>query len=195
MVAGRRRPEPEQGHGSGISIGGNNIAPLQNVVGQNISNVHQSASVGSPAVSMETVRDLLAAFRTEVDQNGSVLPNAQVLRAMADSIDTSLTASDTPAIGALRGAVQALPALVAGTVVQQGVMRSLTPLPDGLAEAAAAPTPGRSDRRSRCSVSSPSHLAACGPCFAGAPNRALQSRRCLDCRSMASTRFTVFSRS
>ncbi|KOX00769.1 hypothetical protein ADK65_14305 [Streptomyces sp. NRRL B-1140] len=120
MAAGRRRLEPEQGHGSGISIGGNNIAPLQNVVGQNISNVHQSASVESPAVSMETVRDLLAAFRTDVDQNGSVLPNAQVLRAMADSIDTSLTAPDTPAIGALRGAVQALPALVAGTVVQQG---------------------------------------------------------------------------
>ncbi|AZM54554.1 hypothetical protein DMA15_19950 [Streptomyces sp. WAC 01529] len=120
MVVGRRRPEPEQGHGSGISIGGNNIAPLQNVVGQNISNVHQSASVESAAVSMETVRDLLATFRTEVDQNGSVLPNAQELRAMADSINTSPTASDTSAIGALRGAVQALPALVAGTVVQQG---------------------------------------------------------------------------
>ncbi|MDH6568881.1 hypothetical protein M2160_003902 [Streptomyces sp. SAI-117] len=120
MAVGRRRPEPEQGQGSGISIGGNNIAPLQNVVGQNISNVHQSASVESPAVSMEIVRDLLAAFRIEVDQNGSVLPNAQVLRAMADSIDTSLTASDAPAIGALRGAVHALPALVAGTVVQQG---------------------------------------------------------------------------
>lgn len=120
MAVGRRRPEPEQGHGSGISIGGNNIAPLQNVVGQNISNVYQSASVESPAVSMETVRDLLAAFRTEVDHNGSVLPNAQVLRAMADSIDTSLTASDTQAAGVLRGVVHALPALVAGTVVQQG---------------------------------------------------------------------------
>jgi len=120
MAVGRRRPEPEQGHGSDISIGGNNIAPLQNVVGQNISNVYQSASVESPAVSTETVRELLAAFRTEVNQNGSVLPNAQVLRAMADSIDASLAASDTPAIGALRGAVQALPALVAGTVVQQG---------------------------------------------------------------------------
>lgn len=88
MVVGRRRPEPEQGHGSGITIGGINIASLQNVVGQNISNVQQSACVESPTVSMETVRDLLAAFRTEVDQNGSVLPNGQVLRAMADSIDT-----------------------------------------------------------------------------------------------------------
>ncbi|MER7405420.1 hypothetical protein ABT373_23765 [Streptomyces sp. NPDC000070] len=120
MAVGRRRPEPEQGHGSGISIGGNNIAPLQNVVGQNISNVHQIASVEGATVDVETVRDLLAAFRTEVDRNGAALPNAPVLRAMADSIDTSLTAPDTQAVGALRGAVQALPALVAGTVVQQG---------------------------------------------------------------------------
>ncbi|MFF7737466.1 hypothetical protein [Streptomyces sp. NPDC007984] len=120
MPVGRRRPEPEQGHGSGISIGGNNVAPLQNVVGQNISNVQQSASVQGAPVDVETVRELLAAFRTEVDQNGAVLPNGQVLRAIADSIDTSLAASDTQAVGALRGAVQALPALVAGTVVQQG---------------------------------------------------------------------------
>lgn len=112
-------PRPE-GHGSGVSIGGNNTAPLQNVVGHAISNVHQSASVESPTVSMETVRDLLAAFRTEVDQNGSALPNTQVLHAMADSIDTSLTTPDPPAAGALRGLAQALPALVAGTAVQQG---------------------------------------------------------------------------
>ncbi|MER6128687.1 hypothetical protein ABT173_40230 [Streptomyces sp. NPDC001795] len=120
MAVGRRRPEAEQGHGSGISIGGNNIAPLQNVVGQNISNVHQSASVEGATVDVETVRDLLASFRTEVDQNRAGLPNAQVLRAMADSIETSLAAPDAQAVGALRGAVQALPALVAQTVVQQG---------------------------------------------------------------------------
>ncbi|MFJ5305589.1 hypothetical protein [Streptomyces sp. NPDC088350] len=122
MTVGRRRPEPEQsqGHGSGISIGGDNIAPLQNVVGQNISNVHQSASVERATVDVETVRDLLAAFRTELDRNGSALPNAQVLRAIADSIDTSLTTPDTHTPGTLRGTVQALPALVAGTVVQQG---------------------------------------------------------------------------
>lgn len=120
MVAGRRRHESEQGHGSGISIGGNNSAPLQNVVGENISNIHQSASVEGATVDLETVRDLLVAFRTEVDRNRAGLPNAQVLRAMADSIDTSLAAPDTQAVGALRGAVQALPALVAGTVVQQG---------------------------------------------------------------------------
>ncbi|GAA3905284.1 hypothetical protein MBT84_49105 [Streptomyces sp. MBT84] len=120
MVVGRRRPEPEQGHGSGISIGGNNNAPVHNVVGQNISHVHQSSFVEGSTVDLETVRDLLAAFRTEVDRNGAGLQDAQVLRAMADSIDTSLTAPDAQAEGTLRRAVQALPALVAGTVVQQG---------------------------------------------------------------------------
>ncbi|WP_438306320.1 hypothetical protein ACSHXN_42550 [Streptomyces sp. HUAS TT11] len=120
MVAGRRRPEPEQGHGSGISIGGNNNAPVHNVAGQNISHVYQSSFVEGTTAGLDTVRDLLAAFRTEVDRNGPGLPNAQVLRAMADSIDTSLMAPDTQAEGTLRRAVQALPALVAGTVVQQG---------------------------------------------------------------------------
>lgn len=65
MMVGRRRPEPEQGHGSGISIGGNNNAPNQNVVGQNISQVYQSASVQG-AVDVEAVRDLLASFRADV---------------------------------------------------------------------------------------------------------------------------------
>ncbi|MFE3856782.1 hypothetical protein ACFXPN_37315 [Streptomyces griseorubiginosus] len=120
MVAGRRRSEPEQGHGSGISIGGSNAAPLQNVVGQNISNVHQSASVTGTPVDLETVRDLLAAFRTEVNRSGVGSADAQVLRAMADSIDASLAAPDAQAVGRLRGVVQALPALVAGTAVQQG---------------------------------------------------------------------------
>ncbi|POX55766.1 hypothetical protein C3489_09290 [Streptomyces sp. Ru71] len=124
MVVGRRRSEPEPdpgpGHGSGISIGGSNIAPLQNVVGQNISHVHQSASVTGAPVNLETVRDFLTQFRTEVDRNEAGLANAQILRAMTDSIDTSLRASDAQAVGALRGVVQALPALVAGTAVQQG---------------------------------------------------------------------------
>ncbi|MEW2470511.1 hypothetical protein AB0919_36780 [Streptomyces sp. NPDC046994] len=120
MVVGRRRPEPEQGHGSGINIGGNNNAPVHNVAGQNTSHVYQSSVVEGTTAGLDTVRDLLAAFRTEVDRNGAGLPNAQVLRAMADSIDTSLMAPDTQAEGTLRGAVQALPALVAGTVVQQG---------------------------------------------------------------------------
>ncbi|GAA0285474.1 hypothetical protein GCM10009540_00700 [Streptomyces turgidiscabies] len=90
------------------------------MVGQNISHVRQSASVGGSTVDLETVRDLLAMFRTEADRNGTSVPHAQVLLAMADSIDTSLTAPDAESMGALRGAVQALPALVAGTVVQQG---------------------------------------------------------------------------
>ncbi|MBL1085842.1 hypothetical protein JK359_28400 [Streptomyces actinomycinicus] len=119
MVVGRRRPEPDPGHGSGISIGGNNNAPLQNVVGQNISNIHQSASVQG-AVDIEAVRGLLAAFRADVDRNAADLQNATVLRAMADTVDTSLATSDAPQVGTLRGIAQALPALVVGTAVQQG---------------------------------------------------------------------------
>jgi hypothetical protein len=118
MVLGRRRLEQEPGHGAGINIGGNNNAPLQNVVGQNISNVHQSASVHG-AVDIESIRELLTLFRSDLNRNEAALQNAAVLRAMADTIDTSLGAPDTQ-VGALRGIAQALPALVAGTVVQQG---------------------------------------------------------------------------
>ncbi|MCX4455772.1 hypothetical protein OOK58_27755 [Streptomyces sp. NBC_01728] len=120
MVVGRRRPEPDPGHGSGISIGGNNNAPLQNVVGQNISSIHQSASVQG-AVDIDAVRGLLAAFRADVDRNAADLQNATVLRAMADTVDTSLATPDAPPqVGTLRGIAQALPALVVGTAVQQG---------------------------------------------------------------------------
>jgi hypothetical protein len=120
MVAGRHRPDSDPGHGSGISIGGSNNAPLQNVVGQNISNVHQSASAQT-AVDIDAVRGLLAAFRADVNHNAADVPNATILRAMADSIDTSLAApNDQQQVGTLRGIAQALPALVVGTVVQQG---------------------------------------------------------------------------
>ncbi|MCT9092962.1 hypothetical protein N4G70_29445 [Streptomyces sp. ASQP_92] len=118
MMVGRRRPEPERGHGSGISIGGNNNAPNQNVVGQNISHVYQSASA-QVAVDVEAVRDLLTSFRADVERNEAGLANAAVLRAMVDTVDTSLAAPDAQA-GVLRGIAQALPALVAGTVVQHG---------------------------------------------------------------------------
>jgi hypothetical protein len=119
MVVGRRRPDPEPGHGSGIRIGGNNNAPLQNVVGQNISHVHQSASVQG-AVDLDGVRGLLDAFRADIDRNAAELQNATVLRAMADTVDTSLAIPDAPQVGTLRGIAQALPALVVGTAVQQG---------------------------------------------------------------------------
>lgn len=118
MMVGRRRPESEQGHGSGISIGGNNNAPNQNVVGQNISHVYQSASVQG-AVDVEAVRDLLTSFRADVERNEAGLADVAVLRAMADTVDTSLAAPDAQA-GTLRQIAQALPALVAGTVVQYG---------------------------------------------------------------------------
>jgi hypothetical protein len=119
MVVGRRRPEPDAGHGSGISIGGSNNAPLQNVVGQNISHVHQSASVQG-TVDLEAVRSLVASFRSDIDRNEAELQNATVLRAMVDTVDTSLAATGAPQAGALRGIAQALPALVVGTAVQQG---------------------------------------------------------------------------
>lgn len=118
MAVGRRRPEPEPGHGSGVSIGGNNNAPVQNTVGQNISHVYQSASVAG-AVDVESVRDLLTSFRADLERNEASLQHAAALRAMADTVDTSLTAPDAEA-GTLRGVAQALPALVTGTVVQQG---------------------------------------------------------------------------
>ncbi|MEU0242854.1 hypothetical protein ABZ192_00755 [Streptomyces sp. NPDC006235] len=118
MIVGRGRREQEQGHGSGISIGGSNLAPIQSIVGQNISHVSQSASVPG-TVDIETVRDLLTSFRTDVERNEAGLANAAVLRAMADSVDTSLAAPD-PQAGALRGVAQSLPMLVAGTAVQQG---------------------------------------------------------------------------
>ncbi|WP_127353890.1 hypothetical protein [Actinacidiphila soli] len=118
MIAGRRRPEQEPGHGSGISIGGNNIAPLQNVVGQNISNVHQSALVQG-AIDIESVRELLTSFRSDVERHEAALQNVMVLRAMADNVDTALGAPDTQG-SALGRIAQVLPALVAGTVVQQG---------------------------------------------------------------------------
>lgn len=119
MVVGRRRPDPDPGHGSGISIGGTNNAPLQNVVGQNISNIHQSALVQG-AIDIEAVRDLLAVFRADVDRHEADLPHAMVLRSMADTVDTSLATPDAPQISTLRGIAQALPALVAGSAVQQG---------------------------------------------------------------------------
>jgi hypothetical protein len=120
MAVGRRRPEPDPGHGSGISIGGSNNAPLQNVVGQNISNVHQSASAQT-AMDVDAVRGLLAAFRADINRNAVDLPNATILRAMSDTIDTTLaTPDEQQQVGTLRGIAQALPALVVGTVVQQG---------------------------------------------------------------------------
>ncbi|MFI0016762.1 MULTISPECIES: hypothetical protein [unclassified Streptomyces] len=120
MIVGRGRREQEQGHGSGISIGGDNIAPLQNVVGENISHVYQSAS-GQAAVDAGTVRDLLASFRADVDRNAESLDDLVVLRAMAERIDAALAVPDPQAgAGSLQGLAQALPSLVLGTAVQQG---------------------------------------------------------------------------
>ncbi|MEU4150351.1 hypothetical protein [Streptomyces sp. NPDC026659] len=123
MIVGRgRREEEPPGHGSGVHVGGNNNAPIQNVVGRDISHVRQHASVQG-AVDIETVRGLLTSFRTDLDRNEGTLDHVVVvaLRAMSDTIDASLSAPDPQACaGALRGVVQALPQLVVGSVVEQG---------------------------------------------------------------------------
>ncbi|MER5891984.1 hypothetical protein [Streptomyces sp. NPDC001876] len=119
MIVGRGHREYEQGHGSGISIGGNSVAPLQNVVGQDISHVYQSTSAQG-AVDAETVRSLLVSFRSDVDRAEN-LGNVTILRAMTDTVDGAIAEPDLQVqASTLRGIAQALPALVAGTVVQQG---------------------------------------------------------------------------
>jgi hypothetical protein len=118
MAVGRHRPEQDPGSGSGISIGGSNNAPLQNVVGQNISNVHQTASVQG-TVDIAAVREILASFRSSLAQNESTLRNVTILRVMADTVDTSLETPETQ-VGAMRSIAAALPPLVVGTVVEQG---------------------------------------------------------------------------
>lgn len=119
MAIGRRRPDPtpESGHGTGISIGGNNNAPLQNVVGQNISHVNQAASANG-VTDVEAVRALLAAFRGDLERNAGGLQHMEALRAMTGTADDSLAAPAEQA-HTLRGIAQALPALVLGTAVQQ----------------------------------------------------------------------------
>ncbi|MFC7842787.1 hypothetical protein [Streptomyces sp. NPDC057382] len=88
-------------------------------MGQNISHIHQFAPVQG-TVDIDAVRGLLDAFRADIDRNAANLQNVTVLRAMADTVDTSLAAPDAPQAGTLRGVAQALPALVVGSAVQQG---------------------------------------------------------------------------
>ncbi|OKJ78016.1 hypothetical protein AMK30_03145 [Streptomyces sp. CB02460] len=118
MMIGRRRPDPDGEPSSAIHIGGDSIAPIQNVVGRDIRGVHQSASVRHTA-GPEDVRDLLTAFRTELDRHQQDLGTAPVLRGMTETIDAQLTASP-PDEGVLLQLARMLPALVVGTAVQEG---------------------------------------------------------------------------
>lgn len=113
----RRRPDPNQG--SGISIGGNNTAPIQNVVGQNISHTHQTSHLQPPTVTPETLQALLTTFRTTLTENEARLPHATALQALTDDIERTLTTPTPDSPRALQSALQALPALVTGTAVQQ----------------------------------------------------------------------------
>ncbi|WP_224756246.1 hypothetical protein [Streptomyces sp. col6] len=117
-MIGRRRPDPGREPSSAIHIGGDSIAPIQNVVGREIRGVHQSASVRNTA-GPQDVRDLLTTFRAELDRHQQDLATAPVLRGMAETIDAQLTASP-PDEGVLSQLARALPALVAGTAVQEG---------------------------------------------------------------------------
>ncbi|MFI6488518.1 hypothetical protein [Streptomyces sp. NPDC050564] len=118
MAMGRRRPESDPEREPGVSISDTNTTPLQNAVGQNISHVYQSVPVQG-GVDVEVVRSLLASFRLDVDRYFAVLPNADLLRIMVEGLESGLIGPDAEA-GQLRAIVQALPALVSGTVVQQG---------------------------------------------------------------------------
>lgn len=100
-----------------IQIYGDNNAPIQNIVGQNISHVHQSAAV-QVAMDVDSVRELLREFRVDVERNAADLEHADALQAMAGTADRSLAAPAEQAT-TLRGIAQALPALVLGSVVQQ----------------------------------------------------------------------------
>jgi hypothetical protein len=117
MIAGRRNPATDSPPGSGIHIGGNNNAPLQNVVGDHNSHIHQTAAP-QPTADAQQLHDLLAAFRTEIDRNEHQLPTAPALRGMADTVEGSLSNPHEQA-SVLRHAALMLPQLVAGTVVQQ----------------------------------------------------------------------------
>ncbi|MGW7659359.1 hypothetical protein [Streptomyces sp. NPDC054756] len=111
MSFGRRHD-----HSSGISIGGDNSAPIQNVVGQNISQTHQSTH--REPVTVEDLHTLLTSFRRDLDDHAGTLRNEQALRALTADIETTLATPTSR--GALQSALQALPPLVVGTAVQQG---------------------------------------------------------------------------
>ncbi|MFI9003938.1 hypothetical protein [Streptomyces sp. NPDC053541] len=93
---------------------------MQNVVGNNISNVHQTTAVQATPVDAASLRVLLEAFRADVAEHEAELSVvASSLHGMADTVGATLDSGDPQARRALTGVVTALPALVAGTAVQQ----------------------------------------------------------------------------
>ncbi|MER7544933.1 hypothetical protein ABTW95_18215 [Spirillospora sp. NPDC127506] len=108
----RRRPT------NSIEIGGPNKGAIQQSAGEHLQNVSQT--VHESASSLADVRRLLEEFRQELEQHSDAIPAQQ--RRDADDAAATIEANLNDVDGgrpALRTAINALPALIAGTVVEQ----------------------------------------------------------------------------
>ncbi|MFR0358438.1 hypothetical protein [Streptomyces sediminimaris] len=112
-------PEPAQSPGSGISIGGDNTGTAQNAVGHRLSDIRQTGT-GQGSVPLDSLATLLTAFRADIDRNATLLADPEALRDQTAVLAGALTDPESDGFRpALRTAVRSLPALVAGTAVQQ----------------------------------------------------------------------------
>ncbi|MFH8802358.1 hypothetical protein ACH4F6_22565 [Streptomyces sp. NPDC017936] len=112
-------PEPARAPGAGISIGGDNNGTAQNAVGHRLSRITQSGT-GQASAPLDSVARLLEAFRADVDHHAALLADPQALQDQASVLAGALTAPDGEGFRpALRTAARSLPALIAGTAVQQ----------------------------------------------------------------------------
>ncbi|MFJ6016637.1 hypothetical protein [Streptomyces sp. NPDC092952] len=117
----RRDPssDPARTPGSGISIGGDNHGTAQNAVGHRLSHVTQTGT-GQGGGTLESVASLLASFRTDIDRHADLLTDLENLRVQTMTLTGALTEPQGEGFRpALSAAVRSLPALVAGTAVQQ----------------------------------------------------------------------------
>jgi hypothetical protein len=111
--------EPAPPPGSGISIGGDLTGTAQNVAGRHVSHVTQT-STGQSSAPIDSLAALLTAFRADIERNAALLADPEALRDQTTVLDGALTAPESDGFrAALRTAVRSLPALVAGTAVQQ----------------------------------------------------------------------------
>ncbi|GAA4911794.1 hypothetical protein ACFPM3_10215 [Streptomyces coeruleoprunus] len=108
---------------AGISIGRDNNGPVQQATGRSLSHLAQTGTAtgtGGRASAVEDVVALLAAFRAEVERSAAELPDPEAARDCAAVVEASLADPGAEASApALRTAVRSIPALVAGTAVQQ----------------------------------------------------------------------------
>ncbi|MBJ6618289.1 hypothetical protein H4N49_04370 [Streptomyces sp. DHE17-7] len=115
-------PEPAGTPGSGISIGGDNTGTAQNAVGRRLTHVTQTGTGqgGVPSDALESLTALLAAFRADIDRHAAQLGDPDALRDQTAVLAGALTDPESDGFRpVLRTAVRSLPALVAGTAVQQ----------------------------------------------------------------------------